>query len=97
MRFPRDRPVPRRVHVVQLPATHRRPADPPRRREQEEEKAQFSAATELDSTQISNWFINQRKRHWHKFFWDGLPQSEREARAHIKKHNLLAQLHKSSA
>lgn len=53
--------------------------------------------TKLDGTQISNWFINQRKRHWHKFFWDGLPQCEREALEHIKRHNLLAKLHQSSA
>lgn len=32
--------------------------------EQEEEKAQLSEVTGLDQKQISNWFINQRKRHW---------------------------------
>lgn len=31
---------------------------------QEEEKSRLSDQTGLDHKQISNWFINQRKRHW---------------------------------
>lgn len=31
---------------------------------QEEEKLKLSNSTGLDQKQISNWFINQRKRHW---------------------------------
>lgn len=32
----------------------------------EEEKKDLAEATRLNATQINNWFINQRKRHWHK-------------------------------
>ena len=33
---------------------------------QEEDKDYFCKETGLSKTQINNWFINQRKRHWHK-------------------------------
>jgi len=35
--------------------------------------------TNLDATQVNNWFINQRKRHWHKLFIDKQPTSKEEA------------------
>ena len=48
----------------------------------EEEKRALGAETGLDPTQINNWFINQRKRHWHKLFEGGVPPgTEAEARA----------------
>lgn len=45
----------------------------------------MSQATGLSVVQVNNWFINQRKRHWHKLF-DGLPQpsSEKEAALLLK-------------
>ncbi len=33
---------------------------------QEDDKRRMAEATGLNATQINNWFINQRKRHWHK-------------------------------
>ena len=48
----------------------------------EEEKRALGSETGLDPTQINNWFINQRKRHWHKLFEGGVPPNdEHEARA----------------
>ena len=48
----------------------------------EEEKRALGEDTGLDPTQINNWFINQRKRHWHKLFEGGVPPgTEAEARA----------------
>ena len=35
--------------------------------------------TKLDATQVNNWFINQRKRHWHKLFIDKQPTCKEEA------------------
>lgn len=32
----------------------------------EDNKKSLEEATGLTATQINNWFINQRKRHWHK-------------------------------
>lgn len=32
----------------------------------EDEKKSLEEQTGLTATQINNWFINQRKRHWHK-------------------------------
>ena len=32
----------------------------------EDEKRALAGQTDLSATQINNWFINQRKRHWHK-------------------------------
>ena len=64
---------------------------------QEDEKAAMMEQSGLDLTQVSNWFINQRKRHWHGFFPSGLPKSEEEARKHIESHGILANLHAASA
>ena len=48
----------------------------------EEEKRCLGSETGLDPTQINNWFINQRKRHWHKLFENGVPPNdEHDARA----------------
>ncbi|CAI7878485.1 unnamed protein product, partial [Closterium sp. NIES-53] len=33
---------------------------------QEQEKLQLMGQTGLDSRQVNNWFINQRKRHWNQ-------------------------------
>ena len=43
--------------------------------------ASVPPTTGLNATQINNWFINQRKRHWHKLFPDGQPASVEEAAA----------------
>lgn len=32
----------------------------------EDEKKMLAEETKLHPTQINNWFINQRKRHWHR-------------------------------
>jgi hypothetical protein len=46
----------------------------------------LGSETGLDPTQINNWFINQRKRHWHKLFENGVPPNdEHEARAALAK------------
>ena len=48
----------------------------------DEDKKALGEETGLDATQINNWFINQRKRHWHKLFEGGVPPAaEAEARA----------------
>ena len=47
----------------------------------EPEKKLLMSQTDLNNTQINNWFINQRKRHWHKLFPQGVvPVTEGEAR-----------------
>ena len=33
---------------------------------QDSDKKAMEEETGLSTTQINNWFINQRKRHWHK-------------------------------
>ena len=47
---------------------------------------QLSKSTNLSATQINNWFINQRKRHWHKLF-KGVtqPASEEEAAVALRR------------
>lgn len=43
-------------------------------------KAQLIESTGLTSKQVTNWFINHRKRHWYKLFPGGIqPNSEEEA------------------
>ena len=50
----------------------------------EEDKAAIKAKTTLDATQINNWFINQRKRHWLKMFQSGKsPTCEAESKAKL--------------
>jgi hypothetical protein len=50
----------------------------------EEDKAAIKAKTTLDATQINNWFINQRKRHWLKMFKFGKsPTCEAESKAKL--------------
>ena len=44
----------------------------------EEDKQMLGAKTGLSATQINNWFINQRKRHWHKLFRDTAPPTSAE-------------------
>ena len=63
----------------------------------DDDKEIFVQETRLDLTQISNWFINQRKRHWHKFFPHGLPQCKEDAEDYINRYNLRTRLHASSA
>jgi hypothetical protein len=47
----------------------------------EDDKAAIKEKTTLDSTQVNNWFINQRKRHWLRMFKHGqTPISEEESR-----------------
>lgn len=56
----------------------------------EEAKKDLEAQTGLSATQINNWFINQRKRHWHKYFKDGrLPQTINEARAVLQQYGIV--------
>eukprot|EP00242_Pyramimonas_sp_CCMP2087_P000475 CAMPEP_0198229308 /NCGR_PEP_ID=MMETSP1445-20131203/114053_1 /TAXON_ID=36898 /ORGANISM="Pyramimonas sp., Strain CCMP2087" /LENGTH=328 /DNA_ID=CAMNT_0043909761 /DNA_START=250 /DNA_END=1236 /DNA_ORIENTATION=+ len=50
----------------------------------EEDKRELVLKTSLISTQINNWFINQRKRHWHKLFPDGPPATPDEAQAGLE-------------
>ena len=45
----------------------------------EADKATLGRRTGLNPTQINNWFINQRKRHWHKLFPDAQPATAEEA------------------
>ena len=50
----------------------------------EEDKAAIKAKTTLDATQVNNWFINQRKRHWLKMFKFGKsPTCEAESKAKL--------------
>ena len=46
----------------------------------EEKKREFCKTTGLTPTQVNNWFINQRKRHWHKLFPNGIPKTKAESR-----------------
>lgn len=56
----------------------------------EDEKRVLGDDTKLNPTQINNWFINQRKRHWHKYFKEGcLPQSPEEAAAILRQRGVL--------
>ena len=45
----------------------------------EADKATLGRRTGLNPTQINNWFINQRKRHWHKLFPGAQPATAEEA------------------
>ena len=57
----------------------------------EADKGGLQKETGLTLTQINNWFINQRKRHWHKLFKDGPPDTEEAARrALMKQYGSLA-------
>ena len=38
------------------------------------QKKEMAEATGLSQTQINNWYINQRKRHWNRFFKGALFQ-----------------------
>jgi len=56
----------------------------------EDAKKELEIQTGLSATQINNWFINQRKRHWHKYFKDGrLPQTINEARAVLQQYGIV--------
>ena len=58
---------------------------------QDTDKAALQKEAKLTMTQINNWFINQRKRHWQKLFEDGPPETEEAARrALIKRYGSLA-------
>ena len=49
---------------------------------QDDEKRVLCEHAGLTPTQLNNWFINQRKRHWLKLFPSGqLPQSAEESAA----------------
>jgi len=50
----------------------------------EEDKNELRNCTGLNMTQINNWFINQRKRHWHKLFPGGPPNTPLEAQNGLK-------------
>ena len=55
----------------------------------DEDKKALGEETGLDATQINNWFINQRKRHWHKLFARGeqAPATPEEARAALARNH----------
>ena len=56
----------------------------------EAEKKKFRYQSALSPTQINNWFINQRKRHWHKLFKPGgIPDNHAEARKILLKKGIL--------
>eukprot|EP00210_Caulerpa_lentillifera_P000570 g551.t1 len=56
----------------------------------EDAKRDLERRTGLSATQINNWFINQRKRHWHKYFKDGrLPQTISEARSVLQQYGIV--------
>ena len=56
----------------------------------EAEKKRFCYQSALSPTQINNWFINQRKRHWHKLFKPGsIPDNHAEARKILLKKGVL--------
>jgi len=50
----------------------------------EEDKKALIEKTELDSTQVNNWFINFRKRHWIKLFPAGAPPNKEESSRLLK-------------
>lgn len=50
----------------------------------EEDKRTLIEQTELDSTQVNNWFINFRKRHWIKLFPAGAPPNKEESSRLLK-------------
>eukprot|EP00210_Caulerpa_lentillifera_P002253 g2165.t1 len=56
----------------------------------EDAKKELEIQTGLSATQINNWFINQRKRHWHQYFKDGrLPQTINEARSVLQQYGIV--------
>lgn len=50
----------------------------------EDDKKELQLNSGLSTTQINNWFINQRKRHWHKLFPSGPPNTPLEAQNGLK-------------
>lgn len=50
----------------------------------EKDKKELAREAGLTATQLSNWFINQRKRHWHKLFPGGPPDTQVQAREGLK-------------
>ncbi|GFH07177.1 uncharacterized protein HaLaN_01938 [Haematococcus lacustris] len=54
----------------------------------EDVKATLSCVTGLAPQQVSNWFVNQRKRYWHKLFPARQPQNAEEAEAMLRAHGL---------
>lgn len=60
----------------------------------EEDKIALERASNLSSTQVNNWFINMRKRHWHKLFPEGIPENERVAEASLRARGMLAKLYR---
>jgi len=50
----------------------------------EDDKKTLHHCSGLSMTQINNWFINQRKRHWHKIFPGGPPNTPEEATNALK-------------
>ena len=55
----------------------------------EDAKRALQKLAGLNQTQINNWFINQRKRHWHKLFARGeqAPATPEEARAALARNH----------
>lgn len=53
---------------------------------QESEKELLAAKTGLTGQQVNNWFINQRKRSWQKYWPEGnTPRSEEEAQVIVSR------------
>jgi hypothetical protein len=51
----------------------------------EADKLAILQQTKLNATQVNNWFINQRKRHWHKLFTQAQPSCKEEAEEALAK------------
>ena len=82
--YPEARGPRAKRHVVPAALHLRAPA-------QDADKAALQKEAKLTMTQINNWFINQRKRHWQKLFEDRPPETEEAARgALIKRYGSLA-------
>ncbi|PNH06477.1 Homeobox protein knotted-1-like 10 [Tetrabaena socialis] len=56
----------------------------------DEEKRLLGGATGLNPTQIANWFINQRKRHWLKLFPGKPPENKETAEVMLRKLGIIA-------
>ena len=54
-----------------------------------DEKEELAKGADMSTDQVQNWFINQRKRHWHKLFARGeqAPATPEEARAALARNH----------
>lgn len=52
-------------------------------------KEDLMKKTNLEESQINNWFINQRKRHWKKLFPGGLPTTPEESARRLRERGII--------